>query len=180
MSAATFRRSGKIEQARGAIQEAEVRDDENPGVWVQVSRTWIILWIIDSHLHRVQLGLYHMALDHPQSAIQAFQKALFISPDHIPATIHLCQIYLGLNTPSGFEPRPRPSPKAQNIDLAAGLLSDLTKGVGWDCAEAWYFLGRAHGLRDMRERERECLSYALGLAEGRPLRDLGTAVGWCL
>lgn len=36
MSAATFRRSGKIEQARGAIQEAEVRDDENPGVWVQV------------------------------------------------------------------------------------------------------------------------------------------------
>ena len=38
MSAATFRRSGKIEQARGAIQEAEVRDEENPNVWVQVSK----------------------------------------------------------------------------------------------------------------------------------------------
>jgi len=37
MSAATFRRSGKIEQARGAIQEAEVRDEENPNLWVQVS-----------------------------------------------------------------------------------------------------------------------------------------------
>jgi hypothetical protein len=37
MSAATFRRSGKIEQVRGAIQEAEVRDEENPNVWVQVS-----------------------------------------------------------------------------------------------------------------------------------------------
>ncbi len=37
MSAATFRRSGKIEQARSAIQEAEVRDEENPNVWVQVS-----------------------------------------------------------------------------------------------------------------------------------------------
>jgi hypothetical protein len=37
MSAATFRRSGKIEQARGAIQEAEVRDEENPNVWIQVS-----------------------------------------------------------------------------------------------------------------------------------------------
>ena len=36
MSAATFRRSGKIEQAKGSIQEAEVRDEENPGVWVQV------------------------------------------------------------------------------------------------------------------------------------------------
>jgi len=38
MSAATFRRSGKIEQARGAIQEAEVRDEENPNVWIQVSK----------------------------------------------------------------------------------------------------------------------------------------------
>lgn len=37
MSAATFRRFGKIEQARGAIQEAEVRDGNNPAVWVQVS-----------------------------------------------------------------------------------------------------------------------------------------------
>lgn len=36
MSAATFRRLGKIEQARGAIQEAEVRDENNPAVWVQV------------------------------------------------------------------------------------------------------------------------------------------------
>lgn len=36
MSAATFRRLGKIEQAKGAIQEAEVRDECNPGVWVQV------------------------------------------------------------------------------------------------------------------------------------------------
>lgn len=35
MSAATFRRLGKIEQAKGAIQEAEVRDENNPAVWVQ-------------------------------------------------------------------------------------------------------------------------------------------------
>lgn len=38
MSAATFRRLGKIEQAKGSIQEAEVRDEDNPNVWVQVSR----------------------------------------------------------------------------------------------------------------------------------------------
>ena len=36
MSAATFRRLGKIEQAKGSIQEAEVRDEGNLGVWVQV------------------------------------------------------------------------------------------------------------------------------------------------
>ena len=37
MSAAIFRRLGKVEQARAAIQEAEVRDEDNPAVWVQVS-----------------------------------------------------------------------------------------------------------------------------------------------
>lgn len=36
MSAATFRRLDKIEQAKGAIQEAEVKDEDNPAVWVQV------------------------------------------------------------------------------------------------------------------------------------------------
>jgi hypothetical protein len=45
MSAATFRRSGKIEQARGAIQEAEVRDEENPNVWVQVSKVHSFLFL---------------------------------------------------------------------------------------------------------------------------------------
>jgi hypothetical protein len=38
MSAATFRRRGKLEQALGAIQEAEVLDQTNPEVWVQVGR----------------------------------------------------------------------------------------------------------------------------------------------
>ena len=41
MSAATFRRLGKIEQAKAAIQEAEVKDEGNPAVWVQVSTTAI-------------------------------------------------------------------------------------------------------------------------------------------
>lgn len=39
MSAATFRRIGKIDQAKGAIQEAEVSDENNPAVWVQVCGT---------------------------------------------------------------------------------------------------------------------------------------------
>jgi len=41
MSAATFRRLGKIEQAKAAIQEAEVKDEGNLVVWVQVSITVI-------------------------------------------------------------------------------------------------------------------------------------------
>lgn len=36
MSAATFRRLEKLDQTRGAIQEAEILDEENEAVWVQV------------------------------------------------------------------------------------------------------------------------------------------------
>ena len=36
-SAATFRRMGKLDEARAAIQEAESLDEGHPGVWVQVS-----------------------------------------------------------------------------------------------------------------------------------------------
>lgn len=38
-SAATFRRMGKLEQARAAIQEAETLDENNAAVWVQVSQS---------------------------------------------------------------------------------------------------------------------------------------------
>lgn len=48
MSAATFRRFGKIEQARGAIQEAEVRDGNNPAVWVQVGGTFVEIYLAKS------------------------------------------------------------------------------------------------------------------------------------
>ncbi|KAA1470851.1 hypothetical protein DENSPDRAFT_836753 [Dentipellis sp. KUC8613] len=168
MSAATFRRSGKIEQARAAIQEAEVRDEENPNVWVQ-------------------FGLYNVALGHRIRGIQSFNKALFLAPDHIPATIHLCQQYLaGPNASPSLSSSPLTAPTSDAdvepdyVDLAVGMLTDLTKGPGWDVAEAWYFLGKAHGMRGMRDRERECLSFALGLSEGRVVRDVRGAVGWCL
>ncbi|TFY69955.1 hypothetical protein EVG20_g2925 [Dentipellis fragilis] len=163
MSAATFRRSGKVEQARAAIQEAEVRDEENPNVWVQ-------------------FGLYNVALGHRNRGIQAFNKALFLAPDHIPATIHLCQQYLSSpNASPSLSSSPLTASAADDdvepdyVDLAVGMLTDLTKGPGWDVAEAWYFLGRAHGMRGIRDRERECLSFALGLAEGRVVRDVARA-----
>ncbi|KZT66935.1 TPR-like protein [Daedalea quercina L-15889] len=162
MSAATFRRLGKIEQARAAIQEAEVRDENNPAVWVQ-------------------LGLYYMALSNRHRAMEAFQKALFIAPDDISATIHLCRLYL---TPSSTQPQLSKAtperPSRDNIDLAVGLLSDLTRGAAWDVPEAWYFLAKQYGVQGRKDRERECLCFALTLSESRGLRDLGVAVGWCL
>ncbi|KAJ3986517.1 hypothetical protein F5890DRAFT_984310 [Lentinula detonsa] len=159
MSAATFRRLGKIEQAKGAIQEAEVRDEANPGVWVQ-------------------LGLYYVALGRSLAAIEAFQKALLISSDDVGASVHLARLYLFPEETSRKKYKEEAIP--ENIDLAAGLLAHLTQGAAWDISEAWYFLAKAYGLQGRKERERDCLTLALKLSQNRGVRDLGAALGLCL
>jgi tetratricopeptide (TPR) repeat protein len=162
MSAATFRRLGKIEQAKGAIQEGEVKDEDNPAVWVQ-------------------LGLYYTALGHDRQAIDAFHKALFISPDDVSATVHLCRVYLSpsrtsnsslADTAEAIDP--------DNVDLAAGMLSHAVDGAAWDVPEAWYFLAKAYRLQGRKYKEREALTLALSLSERRCVRDVGLAIGWCL
>ncbi|KAG8935289.1 hypothetical protein FRC01_003040 [Tulasnella sp. 417] len=159
-SAATFRRMGKLEQAKAAIQEAEVLDETNPGVWVQ-------------------LGLYHSVLGHDALAIESLHKALVIEQDHVAALVHLSQQYL--KPPSNPPSAPTVAlPSKENVDLAAGLLTGLTQGQGWDVPEAWYFLARACGLQGRKERERECLIYSLQLQESRCLRPVDVAVPRCL
>ncbi|EJD00430.1 uncharacterized protein FOMMEDRAFT_91112 [Fomitiporia mediterranea MF3/22] len=155
MSAATFRRLEKLDQTRGAIQEAESLDDRNEAVWVQ-------------------LGLYFSTRGEEGKAIEAFQKALFISLDDIPATIHLCQLYLTSRS------QLIRSSSYGAVDIAAGMLEALTRGRGWDVAEAWYLLANAYRMQGRKDRERECLIFALGLAEVRGVRDIGSAIGWCL
>ncbi|KAL0569229.1 hypothetical protein V5O48_012743 [Marasmius crinis-equi] len=157
MAAATFRRLDKIEQAKGAIQEAEVRDENNPGVWVQ-------------------LGLYHLAMSQKQHAIDAFQKALFICPDDVAASVHLSRVYLFPRETTNHAEEVVP----ENVDLVTGLLSHLTEGAGWDVPEAWYFLAKAYGMQGRSDRERECLTLALKLSEKRGVRDVNAALGWCL
>jgi len=175
MSAATFRRFGKIEQARGAIQEAEVRDGNNPAVWVQVGN-------VENHsppltepvFVSTKLGLYHQALGDEQKALQALHKALFIAPEHVSAIIHICKIYLSppCTDVDALDP--------DRVELAAGLLSDLTNGDGWDVPEAWYYLAKAAKMQGRVEKERECLIYALRLAEVTRVREISDAVGWSL
>ncbi|KAL5522105.1 hypothetical protein ACEPAF_1962 [Sanghuangporus sanghuang] len=155
MSAATFRRLEKIDQTRGAIQEAETLDEENEAVWVQ-------------------LGLYFSAQGEESKAIEAFQKALFISQDDVPATIHLCNLYLTSRSPLIR------SDSYGAVDIAVGMLEAVTRGSGWDVAETWYLLAKAYNIQGRKDRERECLMFALGLAEVRGVRDIGTAIGWSL
>jgi len=173
MSAATFRRFGKIEQARGAIQEAEARDGNNPAVWVQVGNPSVEIYLLAKIIF-TKLGLYYHALGDKQRALQALHKALFIAPEHVSAIIHICKIYLSspCTDVDGLDP--------DRVELAAGLLSDLTNGEGWDVPEAWYYLAKAAKMQGRVEKERECLIYALRLAEVTRVREISDAVGWSL
>jgi tetratricopeptide (TPR) repeat protein len=129
----------------------------------------------------VQLGLYFSALDDNARAIAAFHKALVISPDYIPAIVRLSEQYLHPSAGQSFSlVKDASEARRGAVDLAAGMLSSFTKGVGWDVPEAWYLLAKAVGMQGRKERQQVCLTYALGLVEGQPIRDLRVALGYAL
>jgi tetratricopeptide (TPR) repeat protein len=119
-----------------------------------------------------------MALNDELKALPALHQALFIAPENIPAIIHLCKIYL-LPSKSNMEPGSSEL-DPDRVDLAAGMLRDLTQGDGWDIPEAWYFLAKAYKMQGRSDKERECLSTALVLSETTRVRQVVDAVGLCL
>ncbi|RUP44551.1 hypothetical protein BC936DRAFT_149302 [Jimgerdemannia flammicorona] len=68
-----------------------------------------------------QLGLLSLADKKVDSAIMAFRKALACDPTHVLTKVYLGKTYLEM----------------KEVELAEGLLESVTKGNGWDCAEAW-------------------------------------------
>jgi tetratricopeptide (TPR) repeat protein len=69
----------------------------------------------------VVLGRLRLAQKRTEDAIAAFQKALVVNPYHAEGRLWLARVY--------FE--------TGEIEAAEGLLDRLTKGNGWDSAEAW-------------------------------------------
>ncbi|ORY92222.1 hypothetical protein BCR43DRAFT_479395 [Syncephalastrum racemosum] len=59
----------------------------------------------------------------------------------------------------------------QQDTMAQGILDRLTRGPGWDCPEAWFFLGRIHDEHGRAERAKECFLYALELERSQPIRS---------
>lgn len=160
-SAATFRRSGRPNEAHAAIAEAEWLDDANPSVWVQ-------------------FGLY---LHQGERAVEALHKALVIEPENVPAVVCLAQMFLNLGNGSkaeGEHEGEAEKDRASAVDMAVGMLNQVTQGAGWDSAEAWYLLGRASGMQGRRERQRECLAHALRLEEGKTVRSVRSVLPRCL
>lgn len=69
----------------------------------------------------VVLGRLRMAQNRTEDAIAAFQKALVVNPYDADGRLWLARIYFELG----------------ELEAAEGLLDRLTKGNGWDSAEAW-------------------------------------------
>lgn len=153
MSAASFRRTGKLEQSLVAIEEAETRDPENPAVWVQ-------------------LGLWHRAMqastssesnsnpDPSGEAQAAFTKSLLLRPDYPPGAVSVARLHVTTG----------------QVDLAHSLLSQLVQDRGWDVPEAWFALATVCERQDRHARARECLLYALQLERTRTCRALPDAL----
>lgn len=145
MSAATFRRQGRLEHARGAIQYAEACDGGNANVYIQ-------------------LGLYHAAHRDMHRAGQALDKALVLAPGSVQALTHRATLHL----------------EAGDVDLAEGMANGLTSGIGWATPEAWFIRAKAAGRQGRVAEQRQWLEQALVLCEGRGVREVGEALGWCL
>lgn len=218
MSAATFRRAGRIDEARGAVQEAEKVAPGKAEVWVQ-------------------LALLSEEGGERRLAVNALYKALACDAENVPGAVHLARIFLqhedalaaagsatelgteGAQTASPGLPHTHPA-SAQLLDgtrsrsigadssphnssvggkrnafhssgdaqasqrakdltalsLAEGLLVSTTSSAGWDCAEAWLFLGQVQMRTSRRKRAGECLRYALELEKTKPVRGLEGAV----
>lgn len=82
MSAATFRRNGKLTESRISIQEAERLDPGEAEVWVQLA-----LWFEQQPPRHGEQSAANLSL-------QCLYKALACKEDHVAATIHLARLYL--------------------------------------------------------------------------------------
>ncbi|KAF9192160.1 hypothetical protein BGZ51_006134 [Haplosporangium sp. Z 767] len=136
LSASTFRRLGRMEDALKAIEEAEHVDASNADVWYQ-------------------LGLLYAAQHDQDTASVSFSKALALAPYHPACLTRVGQSYL----------------EAGSLEMAEGILETTTKSLGWDSAEAWFYLGKVFEASTRLSRAKECLWYALDLENSRPILD---------
>jgi len=84
----------------------------------------------------------------------AFSKALAVAPYHAACLARVGRSYL----------------EAGSLEMAEGALETTTRSLGWDCAEAWFYLGKVFEASNQLSKAKECLWYALDLESTRPVR----------
>ncbi|KAE8543160.1 hypothetical protein D1P53_000647 [Cryptococcus gattii VGV] len=203
-SAATFRRWGKLEQCLVSVMEAEGLDPGNEDVWVQLGMYHVAHTAIatatssSSSTSKAGIGKGHAegqeqgeegegeeeeygAKQLWKPAEEAFSKSLLLKTDHPPALVSLAKLYLSTSTRQNLAtstPTDRAPKRYQGADLAESLLNPFTQSVGWDIPEAWYLLGHVARVQGREERARECWEFALGLEQGRGIRDWSCVKRW--
>ncbi|KAK9317937.1 hypothetical protein V1522DRAFT_7821 [Lipomyces starkeyi] len=113
-------------------------------------------------------GFLMHAQDRTADAMEAFEAALTVSIDHIPAIIGISTVLL--NLPDKEQPMAR--------DRAFVLLETSTKLEGWDSSEAWLLLGNIYESIGSEEHVRESWWRCVQLEETRPIRRWKVAWMW--
>lgn len=205
MSAATLRRGSQIPEARIAIQEAEKLDSGRSDVWIQLSLLFEKqgdLKLAINSLYKAlaceadsvsaSVHLARMFLSKEDVLASTSSSATTPSPISLDQPTPVSQA-LDTSRVSEGEKEGSKTTKASSLaqakaastardlsalSLAEGLLTTVTSsaGKGWDCPEAWLYLGQVHTRTDRRGKARECLKFALELEESKPIRGLETAL----
>ncbi|POY71986.1 hypothetical protein BMF94_4995 [Rhodotorula taiwanensis] len=180
-SAASFRRGGKLEEARGAISEAEAADLDNPDVWTQYALVLLAKGDVDKAKDVLDRA---MALNENDVTLAVIRARMYLTPSPASGSDATSEATKSDDDPDGVAPtwkRPLPSDwVALHVPLAEAMLETLTERDAYDSPEAWFELSRCYKLTGRPEDERRCLVEALNLERSRPIRTLGKALERCL
>ncbi|KAJ1984361.1 hypothetical protein H4R33_004413 [Dimargaris cristalligena] len=216
ISAAVFRRLGRMKDAQAAIGEAENVYPDYPAVWCQYGLLMVAYeneeyddggGSNDAHAfggdsHSGTCGAGHATTgssnaapwlsEHADStepnlngngggnnsgggdkskrrdpshqnvaAIRHFLTGVALGPQDIPTRVHLARAYMRLNKAA----------------IATGLLQEVTRGTGWDVAEAWTLLAQTTLGEGKVQLANEYLVFALELENAKPIRPF-QALSW--
>ncbi|ORX44759.1 hypothetical protein DM01DRAFT_1340288 [Hesseltinella vesiculosa] len=160
MCTSSFIKAGRFEQAIQAIMEAEEIGLTDANVWHMLG---VLCWsAYTKAIERQQLDDNQGANEeNPEdlydTSMEAFKKALAIDPDHIATHIDMASAWI----------QHQPEPE---WELAETLLERITKSLGWDRHDAWYYLGCAFQQQKDMARAKDCFLYAMDLSETHPVR----------
>lgn len=124
------------------------------------------------------MAAVHIAKGETREARRVLQKAFSYETDHLPSIVQFSRLYLVEPpiTSSSSSSSPSPSWVHTQVSFAEALLETLTQKRGWDCPEAWFELSKCYRLTGRKDKEKECLVWALQLEETRSLRGLDKAL----
>ncbi|GAA5816925.1 hypothetical protein MFLAVUS_010460 [Mucor flavus] len=127
----------------GKLDEARKAVEEAENVdWISNPQVWCVL------------GQLLEAEGDFEQAQTAYNKSLVIDPNDVVCRLWLAKSHIAQS----------------NREIAEGILEILTKSNGWDCAEAWFYLGEIYRQTDRLDRTKACLFYALELESTTPIQ----------